>query len=537
MSTPRKRQRGFTIIELLAALAIASLMIIGVTAMVNTSLDDAKAQQAAAWQAQMTQAAAQLIAQNQAALAGAATSTVPVVVPVASATSGAYQLSSYLPPGVSGKNAYGQTACLLVYGIDATSVQGLLVTEGGVSISDAQLGYIAANAGAGGGSIPRTNNAGGAALGAYGAWSIATPNPSNKSCSGTVTGFGHLVSQVFPANAQAQNSDFLYRVSVPGNTALNTMQVPITLAQQTDYSACSSTTGSIAADASGHVVTCSSGVWKPITSLHWRDPVASASALGSLPNPLPGDVAMTTATGRAYTFNGTAWQALAVNEDGYLDLGNQQTAGNSCAPDETNTTPITTDSSGRVLSCRNGTWQTQAEIETATNDTGCTILMASSGATDYSSCGGVPGGAWTSGPFTYNSSNGTYSYYYYVPVTMAKPGIVAVTTWGHLNDGVSTGKRGAQAQISQDVDVMNDALTLSYGHTEAQSPTLTDDSGGITTTLTQAVQAGTYQVRIVTNWATYAVISTPWTSSLLGQQGQAIPNTPLVYGWTVNTYY
>lgn len=536
MSTSRKRQRGFTILELLAALAIASLMVIGVTAMINTSLDDAKGQQAAAWQAQMTQAAAQLITQNQAALASEATASVPVVVKVTDPSS-TYHLSSYLPPGVSGKNAYGQTACLLVYRVDATTVQGLLVTEGGVSIRDAQLGYIAANAGAGGGSIPRTNNASGAAFGAYGAWTIATPNPSNKSCSGTVTGFGHLVSQVFPANAQAQNSDFLYRVSVPGNTALNTMQVPVTLAQQTDYSACSSATGSIAADASGHVVTCSNGVWKPITSLHWRDPVASASALASLPNPLPGDVAMTLSTGRAYTFNGTAWQALAVNEAGYLDLGNQQTVGAACAQDEPNTTPITTDSSGRVLSCRNGTWQTQAEIEPATNNTGCTILMASPGATDYSGCGGVPGGAWTGGPFSYNSTNGTYSYTRYVPVTMTKPGIIAVTTWGHLNDGVSTGKRGAQAQISQNVDVLNSALTSSYGHTEAQSPTLTDDSGGITTTLTQAVQAGTYQVRIVTNWATYAVISTPWTSSLLGQQNQDIPNTPLVYGWTVNTYY
>ena len=120
---------------------------------------------------------------------------------------------------------------------------------------------------------------------------------------------------------------------------------------------------------------------------------------------------------------------------------------------------------------------------------------------------------------------------------MAKPGIIAVTTWGHLNDGVSTGKRGAQAQLSQAVDVMNDALSASYGHTEAQSPTLIDDSGGITTSLTQAVKPGTYRVRIVTSWATYAVITTPWTSSLLGQQNQAIPNTPVVHGWTINTYY
>lgn len=535
MRNTRQRQRGFTLVELLAALAIASLLIAGVTAMINTSLDDAKGQQSAAYQAQITQAAAQLITQNLSALAATATASVPVVVPLSGG--GGYQLATYLPQGVGKTNAYGQAPCLLVYGIDGSNVQGLVVTEGGTTIADAQLGYIAANSGQGGGSIPRTNNAAGSAFGAYGTWSVQTPNPSKKSCSGTQTGVGHLVSEVFPSNAQAQNGDFLYRVSVPGNTALNTMQVPITLARQTDYSACTSAAGSIAADAANHVVTCSNGLWKPITSLHWRDPVASASALGSLPNPLPGDVAMTTATGRAYTFNGTAWQALAVNEAGYIDLGNQATVGTACSADQTNTTPVTTDAQGRVLSCRSGTWQTQAEIEPASNNTGCTILMASANATDYSNCGGVPGGAWTSGPFTYNGANGTYSYYAYVPVHMTKPGIISVSSWSHLNDGVSTGRRGAQAQMSQDVDVMDNGKTVSYGHTEAQSPTLTDDSGGITTTLVQAVQPGTYQVRIVTNWATYAIITTPWTSSLLGQQNQSIPNTPLVYGWTVNTYY
>jgi len=536
MHNTRFRQRGFTVVELLAALAIASLMIVGVTAMISTSLEDVKGQQAALYQSQLTRAAAQLITQNTNALLGTATTTVPVVVPLSGSS---YQLATYLPTGVQNRNAYGQTPCLLVYATGTGALQGLLVTEGGTTIADGPLGYIAANAGQGGGSIPKTNNSAAAAFGAFGGWSVASPNPAGKSCSGTKTGVGHLVSEVFPDNDLAQNGDFLYRVSVPGNATANTMQVPIVLAQETDYSACTASAGAVAADANSNVVTCRNGVWTPVSSMHWRDPVASAADLGNLtlmPNPQLGDVAMTTNTGRAYTFNGTAWQAIAVNEQGYLDLGNQFTVGAACASDQTNTTPVATDSTGRVLSCRNGTWQTQTEIEPANNYTGCTILMASVGATDYTGCGGVPGGAWTSGPFSYNATNGTYSYTSYLTVTMTKPGIVAASTWGHMNDGSSTGATGARAQMSQAVDIL-DSTSTSVGHSEAQGPTLTDDSGGITTALTQAVSAGTYRVRIVTNWATYSVITTPWTSSLLGQQGQSIPNTPIVEGWTVNTYY
>lgn len=535
-SQRRSRQRGFTIVELLAALAIATLLVAGVMAMINTSLDDAKGQQTALYQQQLTQAAAQFITQNSATLLGVATTTTPVVVPLSGST---YQLATYLPAGVQSKNAYGQTPCLLVYANGSGALQGLLVTEGGTSIPDPQLGYIAANAGQGGGSIPKTNNAKSAAYGAFGSWSLASPNPANKSCSGTTTAVGHLVSEVFANNTLAQNGDFLYRVSVPGNTTANTMQVPIVLAQETDFSPCTAATGAVAADANNNVVTCRGGQWTPVGSLHWRDPVPSAADLGNLtlmPNPLLGDVAMTTNTGRAYTFNGTSWQAIAVNEQGYLDLGNHFKVGDSCAPDETNTTPVGTDTAGELLTCQNGTWQTQNEIEPVYNTSGCTILMASPNAEDYPGCGGVPAGAWTSGPFSYEYDSGTYTYTTRMPVTITKPGIIAVTVWGHMNDSLANGSTGRQAQMGQDLDLL-DSGGNSIGHTEAEGPTLTDDSGGTTATLVQAVPAGTYQVQLATNWATYNVISTPWTSSYIGTHNNVIANTPIAEGWTINAYY
>ncbi|WP_260433684.1 prepilin-type N-terminal cleavage/methylation domain-containing protein [Burkholderia sp. Bp8998] len=536
MKRAANRQRGFTIIELLATLAIVSAVTAGIIAMIGTSLEDARGQQTAHYQSQLAQAAAQLIEQNAVALAAAVTPDKPVVIKLRGAP---YQLASFLPDGVGEQNAYGQTPCLLLYASAGGQLQGLLVTEGGTPVPDAQLGYIAANAGAGGGSIPAANNGTGAAIGAYGSWRIAVPNPANAACSSTKTGTGHLASEIFPDTGNGQTADFLYRVGVPGNPAANAMQVPIVLAQQIDYAPCTAAAGAIAADAGSNVVTCRNGQWVPVGSRHWRDPVASASDLGdtsTVPDPRIGDVAMTTNTGRAYTFNGTAWQALAVDEQGNLALGNQQAQGNACTPDTANTTPVTTDAQGRVLSCQNGIWQTQSEILPGTTLTECQIMMASPGATDYANCAGPPSANYYAPPFAFNGTNGTFTYSRIIPVRLTKPGIVSVSSWAHLNDSLCGPARGARAQVSQDVDVL-DASNRSVAHTEAQGPTLVDDSGGISTTLNHALPAGDYQIAILTNWATYNALTTPWTSSYCGEQNQTIPNTPVVGGWNVNTYY
>ncbi|MFM0733752.1 shufflon system plasmid conjugative transfer pilus tip adhesin PilV [Paraburkholderia sediminicola] len=532
----RASARGFTMIEVLVALAITALMVGGMMSMMNSTLEDTRGQQAALYQQQLGAAAKQLIQQNYTALSAAATSTTPVVVPLVGSP---YQLSTFLSANVSNTNAYRQTPCLLVYGGTGGALQGLLVTEGGTTIPDPELGYISANSGQGGGSIPSINNAGGAAKGAFGAWSVATPNPAGASCTGTKAGGGHLASEVFFNGSQAQNADFLYRVAVPGNPAANTMQVPIVLAKQyVDYSGCS-TRGAIAADATGNVVNCDGTRWEPQASFHWRAPVADESSLSAVPSAMQGDVVMTNLTNRAYTYNGSAWQALAVNEAGNLDLGNTQVVGNPCTTTSPTTTPITTDAQGRVLSCQSGKWQTQSELTQNGSTTGCELIMASAGATDYSGCLGPPGANYKASPFVYNAVNGTYSYAVTVSVTLDKPGGVVATTWAHMNDGVCTTgtKPGAQAQISQSVDVIDVATNTLVSHTESQSPTLTDDSGGINNSVTQAVVAGKYNVVVTTNWATYAIINTPWTSSFCGQAGTTIPNTPVAAGWTVSSFY
>lgn len=532
----RRGSRGFTMIEMLVALALAAIMIAGLAGMVNASLGDMRAQQAALYQSQLTVAARQLVAQNYTALASAVTTSTPVVAKLSGTP---YALSAYLPATAGSLNAYGQTPCLLIYpGATAGSLQALLVTEGGTTIADSELGYIAANAGAGGGSIPSLNNAGGAAMGAYGSWKVAAPNPGGASCSGKKTGVGHLASLVTYNATQSQNTDYLYRVAVPGDASANTMQVPIVLAPQTAYAGCA-TLGAVAADAQGEVLNCEGDLWVPQASFHWRGSVPAAASLTAVTLPLQGDVIMTEATQRAYTYNGTQWQALAVNEAGNLDLGNTQTVGADCIPDAASTTAVTTNATGQVLSCQSGKWQTQSQIEPASSSNSCTVLMATPGASDYANCAPPPSTNYYASPFSYSSGDGTFTYQVTLPVTLTKPGIIVTASWAHLNDGTCKGASSsnqAQAQISQSLDVY-DSAGNDLAHTESEGPTLSNDSGGINNTLTQAGKPGNYSIVVTTNWATYNLISTPWISSYCGTSNQTIPNTPVATGWSINTYY
>ncbi|MDH6146217.1 MULTISPECIES: shufflon system plasmid conjugative transfer pilus tip adhesin PilV [Paraburkholderia] len=545
----RRRARGFTLIEMLAALAIAAVMIAGMTAMVGTSLEDTRGQQSALYQARIAAAARQLLEANYAQLAQAAAGG---SFAIGLNTAGSYQLASYLSGTTGTTNPYGQTPCLLINGVAGQpgSIQALLVTEGGRTIPDGELGYIAANAGQGGGAIQAMTSPAGAAKGAYGGWTVTAPNPGNVSCSGKRTGVGHLASLVTTTSTQAQNTDYLYRVAVPGNTDVNTMHVPLVLATtQTAFAQCSEP-GAVAADSSGNVLSCENGPnasfayqWLPQASYQWRQPVATYNALTSLTSPHDGDVSMSRDTHRAFTYNAAAgnWQALAVDQNGQLTLGNSATLGATCGPNPASGTLLTTDAAGDVLSCQSVTasngntalrWEISTAITAGPTTTGCTLVMTTPGATDYTGCGGPAGGSIT-GP-----KNGTYSYTMRIPVTLTRPGVITASSWGHMNDGVcvTTTQPTQSAQLSQDLDIL-DGSQNSISHTESQTPTLTNDSGGINNTLAQSVQPGTYQVQVTTNWATYYGITTPWTSSYCYPAGNPIPNTPVAAGWTINLYY
>ncbi|WP_240324545.1 shufflon system plasmid conjugative transfer pilus tip adhesin PilV [Trinickia diaoshuihuensis] len=555
VSRTRRASRGFTMIEMLAVLALAALMIGGVAAMINSTLDDTRAQQAALYQAQLTAAATRLVEQNYTALATQATASTPVVAALTGTT---YQLSTFLSNATGATNAYGQTPCLLIYGTATPgALQALLVTEGGSTIPDPALGYAAANAGAGGGSIQATNNAAGAAHGAYGSWSVANPNPAGASCSGTKTATGHLASLIYYNGTQAPNADYLYRVAVPGNPQANTMQVPIVLATQVDYQPCASS-GAIAADSAGNVLNCdrARAVWVPEASFHWRDAVNSeADLLNALsPPPQPGDVRMTLQTHRPYVYNGSTWQALAVDEAGNLALGNAQTIGSPCPPSPQNAaiapasasaTLISTDTRGRVLSCQNGTWQAQSEINplTVSTDSDCAIDVGSSSGSTNFTCGTVPSAPQydpTMGYWVTVVNRG-------VPVLPAN-GAISVYAWAHMQDAYVTSCPSAPQDLSNGqgayVTLYAQLMDNDTGNTLAsavnQSSKIVGDLANVNLNLTHALPKNNsgYTVRFTTYWIIYGGANPASFQPSYCGTGNNIFYTPgVVTSWTITPFY
>ncbi|RKP44589.1 prepilin-type N-terminal cleavage/methylation domain-containing protein [Trinickia fusca] len=571
----RSRQRGITLVEALAALFIAALMFAGLSMLINTSMKNLRDQQAAQYQAQLANAAMQLVQANYATLASqaAATAARPVVVPLRAAV-GAIQLASYLPASIQGANAYGQSPCLLVTAQATGGLDALLVTEGGQTIPDLELGYIAANAGQGGGSIPSKNGAGaananGAAYGAYGAWINAAPDTSGANCSGQATGVGHLVSEVFTTGPGNQNADFLYRVRVPGYADANTMHAPIYLHDSVAHVEGSSdedckpglpnSVGKITSDANGRVLSCqSSGTWQFAGSSYWRDPVASSSNLSSLSNPQQGDVALALDTGIPWEYTGTAWHSLILDNNNNLvigdsllvasrlDLTQQNVIGTSCADDSKVTSAtgkVSMNAAGEVLSCQNGKWENQSQINPYGSDADCVIIMGNPGAHDYDKCSYRYSGPYPNGDNpSYDAAAGNYSYKVTRKVMLAKPGIISVAAWAHMYDEICRSGQNNfhnMGQVALYVTITDNDTGHVIGNSQSQSPTITDDSAGINENVTQAAPAnqGGYNIVIQTDWANYNGLKTPYETNYCGPKGDLIQTTPVAAGWTINSFY
>ena len=572
----RRRQRGVTLVEALAVLFIAALMLIGLAMQTNTSMQEIRDMSAAQYQSQLAGAAAQLMQANYTTLAATASTTTPVVI---SLTASSPNLSSYLSGSTQAQNAYGQSPCLLVYKTAGGGLDGRLVTEGGQTISDLDLGYIAANSGQGGGSIPTNNNGAGSAYGAYGAWKITTPNPAAAKCSAQATGGGHLVSEVFNNGPNGLVADFLYRDPIAGFPQANQMNTPIYLADQTHTAttsdaACGSgvpgSVGKITADTSGRVLACvndgSNVYWKYQGSMYWLDPVSDVSNLPGIVGAQQGDVSLVLDTGIPYEYTGSSWHSLIVDNSGNLNIGSgtlvggkldltvQNVVGAACAADPIapSAQQLSMDSQGRVLTCQSGTWQLQNEIDPGPIDTNCRIIMGPSPSPDYPGCGFSYSGTYPSGSNpTYNGATGTYTYVEQRTVTLTKPGIIVASTWAHMYDAqciAGSMNNGYSGQLEQILEIVNNDTNAIIGTNLAQSPTLKDDSSGINETLTQAASPNTngYTVYISTNWANFTGPNSPsqgsppfpaYSSSFCGPSGNVVTTSPIVAGWTINTYY
>ncbi len=168
----------------------------------------------------LERAGEQYIQDNSAALAASATPTVPVTVTVAQLVAG-----GYVPAGTMATNALQQAWQIQVLQPTPGSLQALLESIGGRAMSDPKrLVTIAAQAGAEGGYVPYNNQMGTGvaqtnAYGSYGTWQTPLTGFTNP-------GPGHWASLLAFSNANT-NNNYLYRVAVPGQPSLNSMQTDL----------------------------------------------------------------------------------------------------------------------------------------------------------------------------------------------------------------------------------------------------------------------------------------------------------------------
>lgn len=168
----------------------------------------------------------QYIQDNSAVLAATATPTVPVTITVAQLVAG-----GYVPSGTLPTNALQQTWQIQVLQPVPGSLQGILESTGGLAMSDPKrLVAVAALAGAEGGYVPYTNQLGNAgmtpanAYGSFGTWQTPLAGFTNP-------GSGHWASLLAFSNANT-NNDYLYRIAVPGQPQLNSMQTDLGMTDQ-----------------------------------------------------------------------------------------------------------------------------------------------------------------------------------------------------------------------------------------------------------------------------------------------------------------
>lgn len=550
-------QRGFTLIEVLAALAIGAAMMIGLATMIDSSLEDTKGQQAALHQSQVVAAATQYITDNYDTLTAAATATTPAApITIAMLKSGGYLSSSF-----ADTNAYGQTPCVLVMQPTTNKLDALVVTEGGREIPASSIGYVAANAGQGGGYIPSTVSGSSPPLvvkGAFGSASVDNATLTNylkQKCTSTAASAGHLASTLFYGGPGRLTTDFVYRDAVPGHPELNRMTTPlhITLAadavENTSDSSCStsdtSTWSGVVVNSSGAILSCQSGVWRRQEARYWRDPKPDYASLISLPasGNTVGDVRMIEDKGHAFMWNGSAWVPLSVDQNNNLtvstlttdemQLNTVVTAGTACSPNGL----VARDSSGMIMSCQNLTWQTQAQIELGSNDTGCERIRTSKYwiAEDEANCPTV----FPKSSIVYYSGYDTYTATITRTVTASKNGLISVNAWSQMNRGLVSDPNNAEGQVSLTVSILDSSNTV-LASSQAQSPKLSNDSAGINVTLSKAVPetSKAYQIQIVTAYSLFDGGTKTYDQSnytLYG--GGTVQQTPLMTGWNIDLFY
>lgn len=406
LSASSKSQRGLTLIEAIAAIAVMAAMMTLVVSMTGNYTEDAKIAVTAQQIRTVGEAARGYINDNQATIAATATATVPAVVTVAQLVAG-----GYLPAGFTEINNRSQTMCVLVLEPAANNLQGMVITQGGDTVDDVSLRQVSNLVGAAGGSIMSTATT--TLSGTQGGWSMAIGGYGVRNCANAVIaggpGAGHNVMSLWNGGNDVATA-FLYRDAVSGRPDLNRMNTSIdmggfrivNLQTAAPSAVCGAgvNTGDLASAVDGKLLSCQGGVWKEQGggSAFWGDPVNQAVAMPACAAANANETRVrygyaVAPTRRLFTCDGASWVAVGVDHAGNLavpgDLSvtgattltgavtanSGVTIGDGTAASSTNTLvlnrtategaacspngAVARDTNGLLLSCQSGVWKTQ----------------------------------------------------------------------------------------------------------------------------------------------------------------------------------
>ena len=498
-----RRGLGVTLIEMLGTIALMAILLAGTVSLIHAALEDSRGQHAGRHQSQVVEAAERYIQDHYADLV-TATAGGPVAVPIAT-------LVDLLPAGFQPANAYAQTPCVRILQPATGRLNALIVAEGGVSIPERDVAYVAAHAGRGGGQIVATDTS--VAQGVFGSWRVATGPYDAITCGATgpaeVTS-NRLASALFFDGPGTAAVDFLYRREVPGHPELNALDVPIAMQgravrieNDTTDPLCSAADpyaqGRVAVGADGAVLSCQGGAWRRQGSAFWKDPVVNSAALPLADNNI-GDVRMAMDVHRGFVWDGIEWCPLAVDAAGDMTVPQKIVLTNSVARGAVcdTTGAISRESDGLTLSCQSGVWKTLStmEIDPAQSEIGSTVILRS----NYLA---YPGGTpFYSGPFSYDAPNDTVMASIERDVAPTKDGLIISNASLDMSVG-TTATPTDTANVNLIVQVVDRDTGNVIAVNQARQSKIVFDRAILTVTLSKALPRNVngYTFQMLVRWS------------------------------------
>jgi prepilin-type N-terminal cleavage/methylation domain-containing protein len=326
----RSTHSGFTLIECMFVLIIASIASMSAMTYYNSYLNNINNQVAAGQAKTISEASGRYIKDNYASVIAIAGPTTPatITVPMLVAT-------GYLGAGFSSTNPYGQTYQVLAREPVVNQLETMVVTTGGMVIPELSIRRISQLIGANGGYISSANPA--IVQGSFGGWQVTLANYS------IAPGAGHYSASLFFQNGQVVN-DYLYRTTVPGHPELNTMNASI--------------------DMGGNIINNANAVnASNMTGTNINGTNISGSTITGT-NINGTTVSATTVQAPNINGNNAVISGRVTTSD--LVISSSSVEGGSCSPNGR----MSANSSGAQLSCMSGYWVKQVAFSPGAVTTG-----------------------------------------------------------------------------------------------------------------------------------------------------------------------